>query len=82
MAEITVTYSKGCSLGHQDQQDNGSTRTEEEDQENDANVLSGMTRWPGRRVQERLSGSGTGKHGFRRREYFYTWIKEESLEEV
>ena len=52
MAEITVTYSKCCSLGHQDQQDNGSTRTEEEDQENDANVLSGMTRWPRRRVQE------------------------------
>lgn len=41
-----------------------------------------VARWPGRRVQERLRGAGTGKHGFRGREYFYMWIKEESLEEV
>lgn len=40
------------------------------------------TRWPGKRVQERLSGTASGKQGFWRREYFYMWIKEEHLEEV
>lgn len=41
-----------------------------------------VNRWPGRRVQERLNGNRTGKHGFQRRGYFYTWVKEESLEKV
>lgn len=41
-----------------------------------------VIRWPGRRVQERLRAAGSGKHGFRRREYFYMWTEEESLEAV
>lgn len=35
-----------------------------------------------KRVQGRVKGDRTGKHGFQRREYFYTWVKEGSVEEV
>ena len=35
-----------------------------------------------KRVQERVKGVRTGKHGFQRREYFYMWVKEGSDEEV
>lgn len=35
-----------------------------------------------KRVQERVKGVRTGKHGFQRREYFYMWVKEGSVEEV
>lgn len=35
-----------------------------------------------KRVQGRVKGDRTGKHGFQSREYFYTWVKEGSVEEV
>lgn len=41
-----------------------------------------VTRWSVKRVQGRVKGDRTGKHGFQRREYFYTWVKEGSVEEV
>ena len=44
---------------------------------------SGMvTRWSVKRVQERVKGDRTGKHGFQSGEYFYMWVKEGSVEEV
>lgn len=41
-----------------------------------------VTRWSVKKVQERVKGDRTGKHGFQRREYFYMWVKEGSVEEV
>ena len=35
-----------------------------------------------KRVQERVKGDRTRKHEFQRREYFYKWAKEDSVEEV
>lgn len=40
-----------------------------------------VTRWSVKKVQERVKGDRTGKHGFQR-EYFYMWVKEGSVEEV
>lgn len=58
-----MTDSKGCSLGHQDQQDDGGSRTGEEDQEMDANVPGGI----------RASDQVAGEEGAREAQWYCKW---------